>query len=70
MELDIIRLRKEQCGGGALQYGQNDTLTTGTDITHLPLHVNLDWELEFMGALKAGLLQCSTALREWGQKMN
>ena len=70
MELDIIRLKKEQCGGGALQYGQNDTLTTGTDITHLPLHVNLDWELEFMGALKAGLLQCSTALREWGQKMN
>ena len=70
MELDIIRLKREQCRGGALQYGHNDALSAGTNIANLPLHVNLDWELEFMGALKAGLLQCSTALREWGMKMN
>lgn len=60
MEVDIIRL----------QYGHNDILSSGANISHSPLHVNLDWDLEFMGALKTGLLHCSTALREWGMKMN
>lgn len=70
MELDIIRLKKDICCGGALQYVHNDAISFGTNMANLPLHVNLDWELEFMGPLKAGLLQCSTALREWGMKMN
>lgn len=70
MEIDIIRLKKEICGGGAFQYGHNDMLSSGANISHAPLHVNLDWDLEFMGALKTGLLHCSTALREWGMKMN
>jgi len=70
MELDLVRLKKEHCRGSALQYGHNDALSAGIDVTNFPLHVNLEWDLEFMGALKAGLLQCSTALREWGMKMN
>ncbi|KAL9188344.1 hypothetical protein ACHAXT_006722 [Thalassiosira profunda] len=70
MEMDILRLKKERCRGGVLQYGPNDALAAGTNVSDFPLHVNLDWEIEFMGALKAGLLQCSTALREWGMRMN
>lgn len=70
MEVDIIRLKKEICGEGSFQYGHNDMISSGANITHSPLHVNLDWDLEFMGALKTGLLHCSTALREWGMKMN
>ncbi|KAL3807460.1 hypothetical protein ACHAXA_002720 [Cyclostephanos tholiformis] len=70
MEVDIIRFKREICCGGAFQYTHNDMLSSGANILNLPLHVNLDWELEFMGALKAGLLHCSTALREWGMKIN
>ena len=70
MEMDIIRLKKDICGGGALQYGHNDILSSGTNMAGLPLFVNLDYELEFMPAVKANLLHCSTALREWGMKMN
>jgi hypothetical protein len=70
MEVDLIRLKREICGGGAFQYEYNDRLSSGANILNLPLHVNLDWELEFMGALKSGLLHCSTALREWGMKIN
>jgi len=70
MEMDIIRLKKEICGGGALQYGHNDALSSGGNISGLPLYVNLDYDLELMPILKAGMLQCSTALREWGLKMN
>jgi hypothetical protein len=70
MEVDIIRFKREICVGGALQYAHNDMLSSGANISNLPLHINLDWELEFMGAIKTGLLNCSTALREWGMKMN
>jgi len=70
MEVDIIRFKREICCGGALQYAHNDMLSSGANISNLPLHINLDWDLEFMGALKTGLLHCSTALREWGMKMN
>jgi hypothetical protein len=70
MEVDIIRFKREICVGGALQYAHNDMLSSGANISNLPLHINLDWELEFMGAIKTGLLHCSTALREWGMKMN
>lgn len=70
MEMDIIRLKKEICGGGALQYGHNDALFSGSNMSGLPLYVNLDYDLELMPILKAGMLQCSTALREWGLKMN
>jgi hypothetical protein len=70
MELGIICLKKQMCGGGALQYGHNDVLCCGSDISNLPLHVNVEWDLEFVSILKAGLLQCSTALREWGMKIS
>jgi hypothetical protein len=69
MELDLIRLKKEHCGGGALQYDSLSSLSTGANRTNLPLYVNLEWELEFIGVLKAGLLKCSTSLREWGLKI-
>ncbi|KAL7552717.1 hypothetical protein ACHAWF_015949, partial [Thalassiosira exigua] len=72
METEIIRLRREKVvDGGAQQFGHNEAISLGLDFSHLPLHVNLDWELEFIPVLKAGLLQsCTTALREWGLKMN
>jgi len=70
MELGIICLKKQICGAGALQYGHNEVLCCGSDISNLPLHVNVEWDLEFVSILKAGLLQCSTALREWGMKIS
>ena len=70
MELGAICLKKQICGGGALQYGHNEVLCSGADISNLPLHMNVEWELEFVCLLKAGLLQCSTALREWGMKVS
>jgi hypothetical protein len=69
MELDLIRLKKERCEGGALQYDHLGCLSFGANITNVPLYVNLEWELEFVGVLKAGLLKCSTSLREWGLKI-
>jgi len=69
MELDLIRLKKELCEGGALQYEHLGSLSTGANISNLPLYVNLEWELDFLGVLKAGLLKCSTSLREWGLKI-
>ena len=69
MEMDLIRLKKEHCEGGALQYEHLGSLSTGTNISNLPLYVNLEWELDFLGVLKAGLLKCSTSLREWGLKI-
>eukprot|EP00984_Skeletonema_dohrnii_P023404 scaffold12503_cov128-Skeletonema_dohrnii-CCMP3373.AAC.1 len=68
MELDLIRLKKEHCEGGALQYEHLGSLS-GANISNLPLFVNLEWELDFLGVLKAGLLKCSTSLREWGLKI-
>ena len=68
MELDLIRLKKEHCEGGALQYEHLGSLSTA-NISSLPLFVNLEWELDFLGVLKAGLLKCSTSLREWGLKI-
>eukprot|EP00986_Skeletonema_menzelii_P012589 scaffold6986_cov142-Skeletonema_menzelii.AAC.2 len=69
MELDLIRLKKEHCEGGALQYEYLNSLSTGANISNAPLYVNLEWELDFIGVLKAGLLKCSTSLREWGLKI-
>ena len=69
MELDLVRLKKEHCERGALQYEHLGALSTGANITNLPLFVNLEWELDFLGILKAGLLKCSTSLREWGLKI-
>lgn len=70
MEMDLIRVRKERLGVGPLQYEHSDVLSAGTDIVNIPLFVHFEWYKEFLGPLKAGLLQCSTALREWGLKMN
>ncbi len=68
MELGIICLKRQMCGGGVLR--GHDVPCCGPESSKLPLHVNLDWDLEFIVFLKAGLLQCSTALREWGLKIS
>lgn len=68
IELDLIRLKKDHSRGGPFQYEHCHALSTGANINHFPLLVNLHMEEEFMGLLKAGVLHCSTALREWGMK--
>lgn len=70
IELDLIRLKKDHLGGGPLQYEYCDALSKGSNIMTLPLHVNLEMDDEFMPLLKAGVLHCSTALREWGLKIS
>ena len=39
MDLDIIRLKKEHCGGGAVQYKHNDAITNGSKMDNLPLAI-------------------------------
>jgi Cdc6-like AAA superfamily ATPase len=70
IELDLIRLKKDHSNGGPLQFRHCDSLTAGVNMHPLPLYVNVNMELEFLGLLKASALNCSTALREWGLKIN
>mmetsp|Transcript_5318 Transcript_5318/g.11326 ORF Transcript_5318/g.11326 Transcript_5318/m.11326 type:complete len:1218 (+) Transcript_5318:64-3717(+) len=70
MEIGLIRIKKERSGGGPFQFEHSDALCLGADFSTIPIFINHDWPNEFLGLLKAGMLHCSTALREWGLKMN
>ena len=70
IELDLIRLKKDHAKGGPLQFAHCGALSTGANLLNLPLLINLNMTDELVGLLKAGALSCSTALREWGLKIN
>jgi len=74
METDLIRPVRDHTGGGLFQYfyeGHNrpvelDSMT----LKRLPLYINVDIYEELEQALKRNMLDCSTALRDWGLKVN
>jgi hypothetical protein len=68
IELDLVRLKKNHSDGGPLQFEHCDSLSSGNSTLNLPLYINFEMETEIIGLLKAGALNCSTALREWGLK--
>jgi hypothetical protein len=70
MELDLIRLKKDHSNGGSSQFEHCGSLSSGANLTNLPLFVNSGLDDEFGGLLKASALNCSTALREWGLKIS
>jgi hypothetical protein len=59
---------KDHTGGGPLQYYYGSSYTTEKKLTlqRIPLHVNVDLEGELGEALKRNMLDCTSALRDWG----
>ena len=59
---------KDHTGGGPMQYqyGQNYTIEKKLSLQKVSLHLNIDLEGELGEALKKNLLDCTSALRDWG----
>jgi hypothetical protein len=72
VEMNFFRPAADHSGGGPLQYNHDpsncpvDLNTTG----RVPIHLTVDIHRELRKALEKNLLDCSTALREWGRKTN
>jgi hypothetical protein len=67
-----MRPSADHTGGGPLQYTYSQNYYAMDFITwsRMPLHLPVDIDRELGEALKNNLLECSTALREWGKKKN
>jgi hypothetical protein len=72
LEMDVFRPSSDHSGGGALQYEYAWSLEDmdATSLSRMPLHLPYEIEAEVTRALKDQLLDCSTALQEWGKKQN
>lgn len=72
LEMDVFRPSSDHSGGGALQYEYGWSLEDmdATSLSKMPLHLPYELEAELTRALKDQLLDCSTALQEWGRKEN
>ena len=59
---------RDHSGGGPGQYnfGHHFSNIENSSLSHMPLHVNLDLEGELGESLKRNLLDCTSALRDWG----
>ena len=72
LDMDLFRPSSDHSGGAPFQYEYSCSyydMDTNT-LLHLPLHLNLELDRELAEALKQDLLQCSTALKDWGKKKN
>lgn len=72
LETDVFRPSLDHSGGGALQYDYcwSAEEMDLTSLSRMPLHLPYEVEAELTRALKDQLLDCSTALQEWGKKEN
>ena len=72
METDLFRPARDHAGGCPLQYYyRGDSNPLGVDpmaLRRLPLHMNVDLCKELDVALRNKMLDCTTALRDWGLK--
>lgn len=71
IEMGVFQKSSEHSGGGPLQY--DGSFFSGLDIismSRMPLHVPYELDSELTKALKDDLLNCSTALKEWGKRKN
>ena len=68
----MLRSARDYAGGYPLQCiyrGNNNQLEVDPiALKRLPLHMNLDLRNELDVALKNRMLDCTTALRDWGLK--
>ena len=67
--LGLIRPAADHTGGAPFQY-QLENVHDKTDLERVALHLTVDVARQLGKALEDDLLQCSTALREWGRKTN
>mmetsp|Transcript_29028 Transcript_29028/g.42802 ORF Transcript_29028/g.42802 Transcript_29028/m.42802 type:complete len:225 (+) Transcript_29028:987-1661(+) len=72
LECDVMRPEVDHTGKGPRQYffAHEYSLLNDMTLVKMPLHVTLDLDREVGEALRRRLLDCSSALREWGMKMN
>jgi len=74
MESGLICPAVDHTGGGPLQYYLHHTRTHAAmepmALAKMPLHVLVDINSELGVLLKDKVLDCSTALREWGMRIN
>jgi AAA ATPase domain len=74
MERGLFRPAMDHTSYGPYQYQFRDAFIYSYDnvdlMERMPLHMTVDIQCEVKMALDANLLQCSTALREWGRKTN
>mmetsp|Transcript_21401 Transcript_21401/g.32502 ORF Transcript_21401/g.32502 Transcript_21401/m.32502 type:complete len:518 (+) Transcript_21401:81-1634(+) len=71
IEMGAFQKSSDHSGGGPLQYnGSSFSEMDMASLSKMPLHVPYELELELTRALKDGLLDCSTALKEWGKRKN
>jgi hypothetical protein len=71
--MDVLRPAVDHSGKGAFQYEHDgiDVETLDPNIlARMPLHMSFDLNREMRPALAKNLLDGSTALLEWGKKIN
>jgi hypothetical protein len=72
IEINLVRPAADHCGTGPFQFDHQLQANFGSisEAEDIPLHLLVDINRELMEALQSNLLECSTALREWGRKTN
>lgn len=74
LQVGILRPAADHSCGDPLQYQHRDDLLYSFGnmdfVDRMPLHMPLDIHREVKSALDSGVLNCTTALREWGRKTN
>jgi Cdc6-like AAA superfamily ATPase len=72
LERGVLLPSLDHSGGGPLQYHVSSSYATldPYSLLRLPLHFPTDLNTELDAALSQNLLNCSTALLEWGRKTN
>ena len=72
LERGLLAPSSDHSGGGPLQYQSSNTYKNMDPMTlsRLPLHLPFEIDRELAVVLQRNLLECPTALREWGRKSN
>jgi len=71
LETNLLRPASDHCGTGPFQFNhQAKVYNSVSEAEDAPLQLLVDVNREVMEALQSNLLECSTAMREWGRKTN
>jgi hypothetical protein len=74
LEINIFRPAMDHTGSGPFQYLHQDIPLGDHNnmdvVERMPLQMTLDIHREIKEAIDSNMLNCSTALREWGRKAN
>ena len=71
LEVNVFRPVLDHCVTGPFHYEhQRNVYSSVNEAEDVPLHLLVDINRELMEALQSNVLECSTALREWGRKFN